>query len=609
MVFSLPGLETKRRATRRKPFVVSVWLSRRTLGNTTNFATHLEHHHPAEYSSFLKESGRTSGSSSSTQATLPTTLRAHSQPLPKTSSRHKELVNAVGRFISKDLLPVSAVEGVGFRSLMEITEPRFTVPSRNYFSQTVIPSLYLQERKRVETTLAQVEYCSFTTDLWTAKYQNRSYISISCHFIDEEWELHSYCLETRELPIEHTAQNIATELSQLLKDWNVGEKLCGSTTDNGRNIINAMEILGVLNFPCMGHTLQLAITKSFDLRAVSKMLARVRKLVKHFHKSSKATYKLAEKQQLLDVPQHKLKGDCVTRWGSTYTMLERLLEQQQAICAVLPESENRDVKLLMPSSEEFAVAEELTQILKTFHVAIEIVSGEKYPTIGIVHPLIHKLLSVTLKEAEGDSSLVKQIKAAVSLDLKERYQDDDIQKLMKIGMLLDPRFKKIPYLSEVERTAIWLQARDELVAIIKADQSQETEGSQSSHDRPHTGDSDPSPPQPKKRKLTRLLGDILETAGHGAAQTEEEIAEAELRRYESEPGETLDCQKPLQWWKVRSANYKYLSKLAKKILCHTATSVPSERIFSTAGNVVSQKRSCLSPENVNRLVFLYENMQ
>ena len=104
-------------------------------GNTTNFASHLEHHHPAEYSAFLEESGRRTsasasasagGSSSSTQATFQATL-THSQPLPKTSSHHKELVNAVGCFISKDLLLLSAVEGVGFHSLMELIEPRFTI--------------------------------------------------------------------------------------------------------------------------------------------------------------------------------------------------------------------------------------------------------------------------------------------------------------------------------------------------------------------------------------------------------------------------------------------------------------------------------------------------
>ena len=151
--------------------------------------------------------------------------------------------------------------------------------------------------------------------------------------------------------------------------------------------------------------------------------------------------------------------------------------------------------------------------------------------MALFTPSSKKLLSVTLKEADGDSSLVKQVKAAVALDLKQRYQDDDIQKLMKIGMFLNPRFKKISYLTEVERTAIWLQARDELVAIIKdAKDRQESQGrSQSSHDCPQTGDPDPSSsPQPKKRKLAKLLGDILETAGHGEAQTEEEIAEAEL---------------------------------------------------------------------------------
>ena len=87
-------------------------------GNKTNSVTHLEHHCPAEY--FLKESGRTSSSSSSTQATLPAT-RTHSQTLPMTSSRHKELVNAV-HSISKDLLPLSAVEGTGTHAVTKLPD-------------------------------------------------------------------------------------------------------------------------------------------------------------------------------------------------------------------------------------------------------------------------------------------------------------------------------------------------------------------------------------------------------------------------------------------------------------------------------------------------------
>ena len=42
--------------------------------------------------------------------------------------------------------------------------------------------------------------------------------------------------------------------------------------------------------------------------------------------------------------------------------------------------------LLMPSSKEFAVAQELTEILKTFYFATQVVSGENYLTNGIAHP-------------------------------------------------------------------------------------------------------------------------------------------------------------------------------------------------------------------------------
>ena len=48
--------------------------------------------------------------------------------------------------------------------------------------------------------------------------------------------------------------------------------------------------------------------------------------------------------------------------------------------------------------------------------------------------------------------------------------------------------------------------------------------------------------------------------------------------------------------------------MARKYLCITATSVPSEQLFSTAGNIVSDKRSALLPENVEKLLFLHSNL-
>ena len=65
--------------------------------------------------------------------------------------------------------------------------------------------------------------------------------------------------------------------------------------------------------------------------------------------------KLKEKQKLLGLPKHQLINDCITRWDSTYEMLKRFLEQQQAICAML--LEDGDNRSLMPSTDEIATME------------------------------------------------------------------------------------------------------------------------------------------------------------------------------------------------------------------------------------------------------------
>ena len=96
--------------------------------------------------------------------------------------------------------------------------------------------------------------------------------------------------------------------------------------------------------------------------------------------------------------------------------------------------------------------------------------------------------------------------------------------------------------------------------------------------------------------------------GQAAATADDRIkaAQAELQAYLSKPA----CEKsvdPLKWWSVSAATYPTLSLVAHRILSVPATSVPCERLFSTAGVIVNDLRSGLSPQSVNTLIFLNKN--
>ena len=86
----------------------------------------------------------------------------------------------------------------------------------------------------------------------------------------------------------------------------------GATTDNGQNMVNAIELLGLEHFPCLAHTLQLAIKKVFIIPRVNTAIARCKKLVEHFNKLTKETYRLREKQKMLQIEEHNLIQECPT---------------------------------------------------------------------------------------------------------------------------------------------------------------------------------------------------------------------------------------------------------------------------------------------------------
>ena len=67
--------------------------------------------------------------------------------------------------------------------------------------------------------------------------------------------------------------------------------------------------------------------------------------------------------------------------------------------------------------------------------------------------------------------------------------------------------------------------------------------------------------------------------------------------------------KPLVGWKSNSSLFTVMAQLAKKYLFIPATSIRSERVFSSGGYIVNNFQSRLLPEHVNLLVFLADNLE
>ena len=86
----------------------------------------------------------------------------------------------------------------------------------------------------------------------------------------------------------------------------------------------------------------------------------------------------------------------------------------------------------------------------------------------------------------------------------------------------------------------------------------------------------------------------------------QERAEADVFAYRKEgPISTADSL--LVWWKTNEHKDPLLSAVGKKYLCVRATSVPSERVFSTAGDIVTAQRSALKFKDVEIVIFLKKN--
>ena len=239
---------------------------------------------------------------------------------------------------------------------------------------------------------------------------------------------------------DHTGQNIADAISDVLENWdlNRNDNLVATTTDSGSNVVAAFRILGALRISCFGHNLDLAIKKGFNDTRIQRAIGRCHSLVELFHRSWKKTRDLRQKQDELGLPKHKIMVGVVTRWGSTYSMVSRIIEQQQAISSVLADDRKNWHK--MPTDAEFSTMETIVEVLKPLSYLTDALSGEKQVTVSAVLPVM-KHVKNRLSPVDTDSRLSKQMKEVMWGDLQARYIKYEVSRILGFASFLDPRFK------------------------------------------------------------------------------------------------------------------------------------------------------------------------
>jgi len=88
------------------------------------------------------------------------------------------------------------------------------------------------------------------------------------------------------------------------------------------------------------------------------------------------------------------------------------------------------------------------------------------------------------------------------------------------------------------------------------------------------------------------------------------VIEREFTKYSTSAllAKTKPPQDPCTWWEQNASTYPKMDVVAWSVLGSPASSVYSERLFSTAGNIVSDLRSRLDPDLSEKLLFLNKNL-
>ena len=258
-------------------------------------------------------------------------------------------------------------------------------------------------------------------------------------------------------------------------------------------------------------------------------------------------------------------------------MLNSILEQKMALAAYGTEN---SIPIL--TTHQLDLASKVVQVLAPIEEITQMIFAEA-ACISMIIPLVRGLMK-TLEKHNQDSG-VHTMKAEMLASLKQRFADIEKEEHLVLATILDPRYKNK-----------FINNQDAATEILKEKYRAQVSAASDKTEQPPS-QQEISTNQEKQSDLWESVTEMLEESGVNF------IGEV------NEP--LIDVRKgnPYKWWHNNMSQYPILAHLARKYLSAPPTSVTSERLFSTAGEIYEERRNRLSPDHADTLLFIKHNIE
>ena len=578
-----------------------------------------------------------------------------SSEIPKPlAERFKEAIIA---WIVNYQIAFLVVENNFFRDLIYILSPSLAqlLPSGNTIRKWIIAK-YEEEKGRIKREIREdsLSNIHISFDLWTSTNQ-MAMMAIVAHYTNQSFQVQTRLLALRRLYGTHSGENQAKLIIDVLKEYEITDKIGYFITDNASNNDTCIDIIVRTLLPtftaeqrrqrrlrCWGHIINLAAKAflfgknpdDFDrailvnrtLRDEQEELTEWRKcgpigklhnVIVAIRRSPQRRETFMELAEAGDEFSHLMVvQDNATRWNSAYHMIERALQKRtnidKFIERTLYEKESVIANEDCLTDEDWLVLTKTKDILKPFSDQTKRLQSrasdgthgaawEAYPSCEFLlqHILAKKQEYEHDYEPDDDPENAeevtwhrKHIRTCINNcwgKLDEYYQLLDDLPVYSAALALNPGQKLAFIETRWAHKPGWIR---DAKKKIKKDWETLWKGRQTA-------------------ATTTIPNPIHSIKYPSSSHCEPDAFEQFLNPpnfYTNQPTSSIDeydeylkiraakCEEPLAWWAGRREEWPNLFRMAMDILSIPLMSSECERIFSSAGWTLSDRRSGLKED-------------